>query len=1462
MTNASPAAQQFAKTMQVTGSSVAKFTSQQNMTELSLMAQNKSLSSIRFMLDTYNNSLSQLDISQQEFIQGVGQSNTVLGRYLDGLNGAEATLGGYIGKLISTKLATIGLQAATTALNAVIGMGIGFITSFVTSGISKLLVSIKNTINDTEVLREKTQEITQAFKTQQQTLSDTKSRLDSLIPKYQSLSKGVDGLNKSVSLSHNEYSEYLDVCNQIGTMFPSLIQGYDDQGNVILTLKGNVEGLTQAYNDMVIAANSAILAGGKTVFKDFKNQTEDFNKSNLKGNDITLKTAEKLNKISNSSNIEVALKQYSPTGSETTKQIVKALKDKGLKQEEGTWRNLWADGESAHDFIKRAVQESPQVVDAIVKEWNTQVSEATKNMTSLAEAYINNSMLIGNYSQITSDMKGVISSIVSSFNYEFYDSFDSVAGLYDYLNGLLNSFGDLSSDQQEKFEFAFNAKTELNNGNCTIGEYLDRINDVKKVISEFDSNTQAQIELLLNDEDVKSKIKTLTDGKDNGFISWINELTGEQLEIAYQISLDTESANYALDEWKTKVENYEIPEELKISFSNLMADENFSNSIDNYIDKIATLQNALESLHKGEFENSDFVELVKQFPVLANDANNLENAIITLIDSMNNDTASEFVSQFNKLDTSEDVEALQNFMDAVLELGVIVGNTEFAIDIEAETNGMNNLWSAMKESISSTGLTAEGIKNLKERYKDLENYDAARLFEKTTNGIHLNTKALRELESEYEKQKKSDIGNTLDDLIEKYNELSQEINKADNAAKTAELYAQRNDILDQINDTANLAAMYDGLTSAFYKWEQAQSIGEEGDMYDSLAGSLEDIKKLFDEGLIGTNKFRTAVQLMSNEDLSTASIDELLSAYNAGYETMTRYFQDSSDGCLNFLQDVQNLNSEWVHMNKDGSWNINFGVGNDQEIADALGINVESIQSILRKLSDYGFNINLDSVFSNLNLLGSYAEKANDKLKELGKTEITFNFGTDDIEYLNDQIEKAKFLLDDFRNSDGTIDLKLEGAEDAQTVLISLVSQKQALSAPEIMQLDTSSLNEADQALSDTVSSLQEFVRLINDLEIQTELGVDTAETQQKLQSVASDIDSIPNEIKTKLGIDSEEFTAAIKDIAESEVNIEASISVSEETISSVRESIDRIKVKDIELLTNSSNVINELDGINEYAIADKNFSVIIKDKASSVLRSINSYIRSIPNGKTITVKTVSGTDSVSEVQGTAYANGSCGTKNSGTALGGEIDEELVVRNGKFFTIGSNGAELFTYKKGDIIFNAEQTRQILANGKITSGKRRGATYAGGAAFSSGSNPGQIIVSGNVKTTPSGSKKSDKSDSETINWIEIAINRIERAVDKLKTTATSTYKALKTKLGATYDEITKVNEELEIQQKAYDRYVQQANSVGLSSDLAEKVHSGAIDISEYDKETAELIKDYQDWYLIMPHYAAMRIEKFI
>ena len=84
--------------------------------------------------------------------------------------------------------------------------------------------------------------------------------------------------------------------------------------------------------------------------------------------------------------------------------------------------------------------------------------------------------------------------------------------------------------------------------------------------------------------------------------------------------------------------------------------------------------------------------------------------------------------------------------------------------------------------------------------------------------------------------------------------------------------------------------------------------------------------------------------------------------------------------------------------------------------------------------------------------------------------------------------------------------------------------------------------------------------------------------------------------------------------------------------------------------------------------------------------------------------------DGTANADGTAYANGNWGAPKTETSLVGELGPEILVRNGKWTTVGENGAEFTQVKKGDIIFNHKQSEQLLKNGYVTG---RGKAYASG-----------------------------------------------------------------------------------------------------------------------------------------------------
>lgn len=134
------------------------------------------------------------------------------------------------------------------------------------------------------------------------------------------------------------------------------------------------------------------------------------------------------------------------------------------------------------------------------------------------------------------------------------------------------------------------------------------------------------------------------------------------------------------------------------------------------------------------------------------------------------------------------------------------------------------------------------------------------------------------------------------------------------------------------------------------------------------------------------------------------------------------------------------------------------------------------------------------------------------------------------------------------------------------------------------------------------------------------------------------------------------------------------------------------------------------------------------------------------------------------------------------------------------------------------------------------------------AAESGLNSSFDTIMGSSSGSASSSSGAADDFKETFNWIETAIDRIERSVSSLGSTAGSTYKTWSARSAALKSEMSKLTEEISLQQQAYSKYMQQANAVGLSSAYKKLVQNGKIDISTVTDETlADKISEYQEWY---------------
>lgn len=295
-------------------------------------------------------------------------------------------------------------------------------------------------------------------------------------------------------------------------------------------------------------------------------------------------------------------------------------------------------------------------------------------------------------------------------------------------------------------------------------------------------------------------------------------------------------------------------------------------------------------------------------------------------------------------------------------------------------------------------------------------------------------------------------------------------------------------------------------------------------------------------------------------------------------------------------------------------------------------------------------------------------------------------------------------------------------------------------------------------------------------------------------------------------------------------------------------------------------------------------FDISARDNASATLQGVETSIKNL-DGKTATVKVVTekttkntgaapssaASGGAGKAHGTpvitsssfhnghagtlsARAQGSWGEQRDTKALTGELGRELIVRGNHFFTVGDNGAEMVNLKKGDIVFNHKQTEDILTKG-YTIGRGR-ALVQGNARSGGGTFGGNKYSTGSSSASNSNQKSSSKSkdskdknkkDDSYIDWIEKAISRLERKIKNLKNAAENIYRLFSRRNKKLTKEISAVSSEIDLQKKAYKRYLAEAKKVKLSSGLKKKVRKGTVDINKYGEKTKKQIDDYAQWY---------------
>ena len=173
---------------------------------------------------------------------------------------------------------SIGVGATTKAVGSFIAANpVGAILLAV-SAIYTLVNAYDALTISVEETRERAENLIADYEKALDEANNNANTVEDLAEKYEELSQGVDNLGQNVSLTTEEYKEYNSIVNQIANMFPELISGYTEEGNAILSLKGDVEQLRDAYKEaqqeaynMLLADSTRESAGGNDIIQNYRN---------------------------------------------------------------------------------------------------------------------------------------------------------------------------------------------------------------------------------------------------------------------------------------------------------------------------------------------------------------------------------------------------------------------------------------------------------------------------------------------------------------------------------------------------------------------------------------------------------------------------------------------------------------------------------------------------------------------------------------------------------------------------------------------------------------------------------------------------------------------------------------------------------------------------------------------------------------------------------------------------------------------------------------------------------------------------------------------------------------------------------------------------------------------------------------------------------------------------------------
>lgn len=439
---------------------------------------------------------------QLQSIGIVGSTQTQIMSML-GLTTAE-TSAATASNILSGAMAKLSLAMSTNPIGALITViGVAIASVY---GLTKAFDALTDSA---EEIDERVDNLISKYNDLKTTADNNASTIESLADEYESLSKGVNALGENISLTSDEYDRYNEIVNQIADMFPTLITGYTDEGTAILSLKGNVEQLRDAYKEAQQEAYNLLVATGKDsdgndIMESYKNLSElDWWDSSIGAEDVTTTVKRDITKqiLDLMSNMDTAVEEYD----KLAQYIFDTYGDKGYNflEEMGlpAIKDVFSD---TSGITKEALIAGKATVQSYYQGFQSEIDTKLSNVKLMANAFLNTNDFYLDDST-NSELKNALSVIVNSLDEELANSFNGEKEKVGaYVNNIVNGIKDN--------EDAKKALTEL----FTLDTTDMPVNDIQSNVDSYIST----IATAIGEDPVELKIRL-------GF-DYVNELEAQQ----------------------------------------------------------------------------------------------------------------------------------------------------------------------------------------------------------------------------------------------------------------------------------------------------------------------------------------------------------------------------------------------------------------------------------------------------------------------------------------------------------------------------------------------------------------------------------------------------------------------------------------------------------------------------------------------------------------------------------------------------------------------------------------------------------------------------------------------------------------------------------------------------------------------------------------------------------------------